>query len=130
MLVIISTSEMDKLEGFNRFTIEEVPISIIKEFMENLEIENDTVKFILKGCYEHFCFCGDNLIEMFNSGIYSREKMWYANECPNYDGSDIYEFCLQCLKNNMSKSPCMAYVAGKIKVIDYFSCQGFGGETC
>lgn len=121
---------MGKLEGFNRFTIEEVPMNIIKEYMENLEIENDTVKFILKGCYEHFCFCGDNLIEMFNSGIYRKEDMWYANECPNYDGSDIDEFCLQCLRNNMSKSPKMAYVAGNIKVIDYFSCQGFGGEAC
>lgn len=108
--------------------IENAKIDIIKGYITDLDVKDSNVSFRLKGCFDTYCFCGDNLLEMF---VDSKDGSSYGFECYNYDGSDINEFCLKCLNDTLSSERSqMAYVGGRIKVLDKFTCKGFGGEVC
>jgi len=117
-----------KLKAFGDLKIEDATIDIINNHIHDLDIKDDKVNFRLKGCFDVYCFCGDNLLEMFAA---SKDGSSYGYGCDNYDGSDINEFCLKCLNDTLnSERSQMAYVGGRIKVLDKFPCKGLGGETC
>lgn len=117
-----------KLKAFGNLEIENAKIDIIKGYITDLDVKDSNVSFRLKGCFDTYCFCGDILLEMF---VDTKDSSSYGFSCDNYDGSCIDEFCLKCVNDTLNNDRSqMAYVGGRVKVLDKFPCKGNGGEIC